>query len=522
MTRGEGWLAALACGLVCSSPPALAQDRRPAEPGPRSADRSLVDPDPVPLDLQQVLASVDRAYPLLLAMEAERERAEGALLEARGSFDTRLRAEGKGVPQGTYDRWTADVGVEQPTRLWGSDLFGGYRIGRGDFPSYLGGEKTNKGGEVRAGIEVPILKDGPTDEARTRLRTREIGRRAVEPKIEIRRISIEREASDAFWSWVAMGLNVDVERRLLATAEARRDQLEGRAARGAIPRIQLTDNERLIVDRRIRLRGAERDAQEAALALSLFLRDQRGEAMAPGRDRLPSDFPGERIWKEEQLLRDIAWAQDRHPVVREFRLRQAELEAQLELERNALLPDLRLRVEGSQDLGASSGGIDTKGRLDDDPKDETEVKAGLRLELPVLQRKARGRVLELRARMRRLDHEARFAKDRIEAEIRSAMAALSAAFDQTVLARENLALASELERAEGRRLMLGSSDLIDVNIREVQTADAARALIFAQAAYFRSLARYRAAMAASGVPHPSDEVIGGAGRAPARPAEDGA
>ena len=40
--------------------------------------------------------------------------------------------------------------------------------------------------------------------------------------------------------------------------------------------------------------------------------------------------------------------------------------------------------------------------------------------------------------------------------------------------------------------------LIDVNIRETQAADAARALIFAQAAYFRALARYQAASASIG------------------------
>ena len=58
-------------------------------------------------------------------------------------------------------------------------------------------------------------------------------------------------------------------------------------------------------------------------------------------------------------------------------------------------------------------------------------------------------------------------------------------------------LAARLQFGEERKFELGSSNLIDVNIREIQTADAARALIFAQAAYFRAIARYEAAIAAT-------------------------
>ncbi len=461
-----------------------------------------------PLSIREVLESVDRFHPMWLAITLERDRAEGQLISARGAFDTRVRGGGEVVPEGFYDRYTADLGIEQPTRLWGARLFGGYKIGRGDFPSYLGGEQTNKGGQVSGGVELPLLRDGATDASRTRLRSGELVRQAAEPQIELARISIVREASDSFWNWVAMGLNVDVEQRLLDAAEARQSQLGGRARRGAIPQIQLVDNERLIVDRRIRLRAAERDAQEAAIALSLFLRDERGRTSAPGVERLPADFPAERIWGDTQMEGDVTRARTEHPLLREFELRRQELEARYELERNRLLPDLRLRLSGSQDLGRSEGGIDTDGDFSRDSRDDFELKASLRLELPVLQREARGRAIALRAQLRRLELEQRLAGDRIEAEIRASMAALDAAFDQTTLARENLELATELERAEVRKLDLGSSDLIAVNIREVQAADAARALIFAQAAYFRSVARYRAALAAAGEPHPSDDALG--------------
>jgi outer membrane protein TolC len=56
-------------------------------------------------------------------------------------------------------------------------------------------------------------------------------------------------------------------------------------------------------------------------------------------------------------------------------------------------------------------------------------------------------------------------------------------------------LAEKLRRAEERKLSLGLSNLIDVNIRELQAASAAQALIEAQAGYFLALADYEAAAA---------------------------
>ena len=61
---------------------------------------------------------------------------------------------------------------------------------------------------------------------------------------------------------------------------------------------------------------------------------------------------------------------------------------------------------------------------------------------------------------------------------------MEAAYDRTVAARRNRALAERLRLAEERKLSLGTSNLIDVNIRELQAASAALQLIEAQADYF--------------------------------------
>jgi outer membrane protein TolC len=446
------------------------------------------------LALEDVLRSVDATFPLLRAAEADRRAVQGELRSARGPFDTRLLADGDLRPAGFYESYSGGAEVEQQTRLWGARLFAGYRIGRGDYAAYDGGLQTNRGGEVRGGLELPLLRGGAIDEPRARLRDAELALDRVEPEIALQRIDFRRDATIAYWNWLAAGLGVDVGINLLDVAEVRQGQIERRVKRGVLPRVDLTDNERLIVDRRIRLRGLERDAEQAAIALSLYLRDTVGDPLIAPPEALPEGFPEEDEPSRDRMANDIALAAEIHPILAALGFRIEAAEVKLRLARNDSLPEVGLRVVGSRDTGDPVRGISSEGSISPNPRGDTEVKALLRFELPVLRREALGRVQSAKAALSRLENERRFAADRIEARIRRAMAGLEAAYVQTVAARRNLALARELEAAEERKLLLGTSNLINVNIRELQTAEGNRALIQAQAEYFRALAEYRAAV----------------------------
>lgn len=467
------------------------------------ADRSRVAPPLVlaptgprgPLSLDEVLASVDARFPLNAAAEADRAVRAGEVLAAAGAFDTRLRATGDLQPVGFYENYAGGAALDQPTRLFGLRLFGGYRIGSGDYPSYYGNRLTDDGGEFAAGFELPLLRDRATDEPRTKLRQSKLALEQVTPEIELVRIDAARRAAHAFWIWLAAGRSLEVAEWLLDTAVTRQSQIEGRVARGAEPSIDLVDNERLIVDRRLQLRGAERAFRQASVELSLYLRDESGDPIRIGPDRLPATFPAEGPPDTEQLMEELADALETHPLLRRFALERERLELEAELARNEGLPDVSLRVEGSQDVGTAQPGIDVVGKLSPAPRSEGEVRALVRLELPLLRREARGRLAAVEARLTQLDRRLQFARERIEADVLVAIEALEAAYVQTEQARRNLELAERMRSAEERKLALGSSNLINVNIREVQAATASRGLIDAQAAYFRARADYEAAVA---------------------------
>ncbi|HNN52970.1 MAG TPA: hypothetical protein PKO07_18200, partial [Pseudomonadota bacterium] len=84
------------------------------------------------LQLSEVIESVRRSYPLIVAALADKRAAEGELQAARGGFDPVLKTRGDITPIGAYPNGRFEIGVEQPTPLWGAQLFAGYRVSVGD------------------------------------------------------------------------------------------------------------------------------------------------------------------------------------------------------------------------------------------------------------------------------------------------------------------------------------------------------------------------------------------------------
>lgn len=438
------------------------------------------------LQLDEVFESVADHYPLLAAVLQEQVLAEARLMSKSGAFDLVVGADSKLKPLGFYQTYQGGGFLKQPTTLWGAEFFGGYRIGTGNFAIWDGGDETNEGGEFSAGVRLPILRDRSIDDRRAALRQAEIGVEAARPIIRENVIDFVRSAAFSYWGWVSTGMRVGVARRLLDVAEVRQSQLQRRVERGALPEIDLADNERLINDRQVLLINSERAFEQAGIKLSLFLRDAGGAPVVPAAGRLPSVFPPEERPRPEDLEADIQLAYEQQPLLQEFELKVQKAEVDLELAENRLLPALGVTLGGSKDVGAAV--------KDPDDKGPAVLEARVVFELPVQRRQARGEVATAEARLRQVKSEMRFAREKITAEVQSAMAALRAAYDQVEAARKNVELAGKLRKAEERKLMLGQSNLINVNIREVQAFDAASTLIAAQADYFLASANYRAAV----------------------------
>lgn len=441
---------------------------------------------PQTLTLSEVLAVLAATHPQLEAARQRQRAAEGDAMAARGGFDPVLRARGQYVPIGAFPRGTVDVELRQPTPLWGLSVYGGWRLGLGSFAVYDLRGKTADGGELRAGVSLPLWQGGPIDRRRADVRVAALAQDGAATDFETRMLELERAAGRAYWAWVVTGLRLEVQRSLLALAEDRDESLRKQIAAGGVPAVEGLDNRRAILDRGARIVAAERALQQAAFDLARHLRDSDGELLAPAPARLPDAFPEPQrpvVGGLEQTIRE-AWT--RRPDLRRLLLQREAASVELELARNNRSPKIDVDAYASKDIGAI------------DPAyaylRPAEFVASVSVELPLALRTARGRLRRAQAELARIDAELRMARDVVALEIRDAHSALVAAHARVGLAREQLIAAHELEQAERSRFRLGDSTLLLVNLREQAATDAALQEIEALGEYHRASVDLRAAL----------------------------
>lgn len=442
---------------------------------------------PGTLELEEVLASVERNYPLLRAATQDRAIAEGELRSANGAaFDPSWVTRGQAQPVGYYQQWQLDSVVTQYTPLWGATAFVGYRFGE-NMPVYYGDRLTKTGGEIRGGLSVPLWRNGPTDRRRSNIWKAEAGIDAANLSVEQQRLVFIRDASFRYWDWVAAARKREIAEALLAIAVQRDAQVAARAAAGDVPAIERTDNSRLIVQRQGLVASTERELQKAAIELSLYFRDDAGKPLVPDVSRAPRTFPEPVPLDGHVVQRDAEAAPMRRPEVRRLDALGRQQDVELEFARNQRAPAIDVFVNGSYDLG------DPRANRPD--LDKPVIAAGVLVDIPILNRAADGRAKAAEAAKTRIEEQRRFARDRIQADVQDATSALEAARLRASVARREVELARQLEEAERTRFDAGDSSLLLVNLREMATAEARAREADALADYAKARAAYRAATA---------------------------
>lgn len=475
--------------LVSAEQPAFLADSKIALPDAVPVNEEA---DREPLELDDVINSVIASYPLLRSAMYERNIAQGNLLAANGEFDLKLKADSLNMPLGFYENYRQAVGAEQPL-FGGGSIFGGYRIGTGDFPVYYGERATKLGGEFKAGATIPLLQNRNIDDRRAGVWRGNWEVQSVEPEIQAQLIAFIQAASIAYWNTVAAGQNVRIAEDLLKNATERNDGLRRRVERGDAPDIELTDNQRLIVSRRTKLIDARRKFQQSTFKLSLFLRDESGQPRVIDESLLPREFPQADDPSSRNFEADIQSAIANRPELRALEILHEQLSIDLANAQNLCLPQVDAVLVGSQDVGNAS---DPK----KDDKSPFEMEGGLVASVPLQRRKAKGKSQAVEGKLAQLHAKTQFTQEKIVAEVQSASVALNAAFQQLEQAHESLELARKMEAAERRKFDLGDSNLLLVNLRELSTADAAATEVDARLNFFDAQADYRAALAADVVP----------------------
>ena len=483
------------------TPPGL-----PVPPPPRD-DKLKVQPVPPdgPLTLDEVLGSVAANFPLLLAIEQEREIATGRRVSAEGAFDLVLRGGGTNQ-EGSFDNRRFDFSVEQPTPYSGLSTFAGYRLGLGDFPVYNGGQKTADGGEFRADFQLPLLRDGAIDRRRATLRQAQIAERLADPVIRRNQLDFSRAAARAYWAWVAAGQRYLIQVELLELATDRQKFLEVRVKVAKNQsQIDATENQRSIYDRQELLRAAELALQQAAFDLSVYICDADGNPVLPAADRLPPDFLDldPPPVNAANLPNDVRLATEQRPEIARLRLLRERLAVDLKFAQNQFLPAVNVGGAVTQDAGPGKKTFTGEGPF---ASDSTGVNLFLNMELPVQRRDARGRIREATAAMAQLLYQERNQQNLIRAEIQDALARLEQTRQRLEFARKELATA-RLVVKQGTALVTNAlQDVLFLNIREFNAAAAQTKVATLLADYYRAYADYLVALGANAGAPPLTKV----------------
>ena len=120
------------------------------------------------------------------------------------------------------------------------------------------------------------------------------------------------------------------------------------------------------------------------------------------------------------------------------------------------------------------------------------MKAGLRLEIPLATRTQEGRLDFYEAKQSKLAFTETFLKERIRADVQDTLNALEVAKSRVEVVRVEVQAARELAVGERRRFELGDSNLIFVNLREQNAADAEVREIEALQDYQKAYVTYEA------------------------------
>ncbi|MHC4879011.1 MAG: TolC family protein [Planctomycetota bacterium] len=455
----------------------------PMDAAPPAATPDVTTSGGQSLQLSDVLTSVTNTFPLVRAAALQFDVAQGQLQSAAGAFDLKLKAASENGPLGFYETYRHSAGAVQPL-MFGGEVFGGYRIGRGEFQPWYQERQTNDGGEFKAGLSVPLARNVSIDARRAGLRKAEIDYSAADPQYRSAVIETVQAASNAYWNWVAAGARERIAAQVLELATTRNDGLKEEVRSGAKPPPVLQDNRRSILSREAKLIDAGRKLQQSAAKLSIYLRTSTGEPLTPVAAQLPA-FPAIEQPTDAIRLRLAQIALQTRPELRELDLAIERVDVEISESENDLQPNVDAVLIGAQDMGAP-----TSKKRDKSP---FELEAAVLVDVPLQRRKARGKLTSLEAKRSQIAQKQRLTTDKVRTQIDIAFAALTAAYERVQRTAEARKLAEFMAGIEREKLAAGESNLLSVALREEQAADAAGTEVDANLEYQLARAALRAA-----------------------------
>jgi len=407
------------------------------------------------LKLDDVLRSVNRCYPQIKIARLEINKTHGEYITALGKFDPSLKLNSASQPVGGYINNYGDTELDIPTLYNGVKLFGGYRNGGGDWPIYYQNYLTNSGGEYRAGLSLPLLRDRLIDKERTGLLSKAEKICMKQQDAAVTKINVYQEAIKAYWQWVQAGLQVETFKQLKTLAEKRQNAIVNQANQGDLPRLAIAENLQQIVQREQLLNQGEMIFEQARINLSLYYRDKNGNPSLPLESELPSDVVEQKAHPAEGLLQ-----LKQHPALKRLQNYSNIIKLKQNLAKNELLPNLDATAYTFKQNG--TGGYPLL--------IPQAAMVGFSFKFPLFQREAKGKLVSARSELQQITTEKKFLFDQLKNQLANLYIGIKRYQYQVDLLYKELSLAKKVQNGETKKFFEGDSTLFLVNQREQTTA----------------------------------------------------
>ncbi|KTD45891.1 outer membrane component of multidrug efflux pump [Legionella rubrilucens] len=417
------------------------------------------------LHLVDVLQSIDHHYPQVKIARLDIAKAQGEFIKAKGQFDPELEATTRSQPAGGYINNYGDTQFTVPTLYHGVKLFAGYRKGEGDWPIYYKNYLTNSGGEYRAGLSLPLLRDRLIDKQRTALLSSAELILMKQQDAEAIRIKIYQEAIQAYWQWVEAGLQLKTFEQLLHLAKQRQHAILQQAHQGDLPTLAISENQQQIIQREQLLNQGRMLFEQASVNLSLYYRNDKGKPIIPSKYAVPSLAQA----SIPQTKSPVPLHE--HPELKKLTNYTHIIQLKRDLARNALLPQ----------LDATAYTFKQNGTGGDPLLIPQAAMVGVSFKFPLLQRQAKGDLIQAESELRQIRVAKRFFYDQLHNDYLNMRIGIQRGIRQINLLIRELRLAQKVQYGETKKFYEGDSTLFLVNQREQTTTQIALNTLHAQA-----------------------------------------
>ena len=413
-----------------------------------------------------VKTSVLSHFELIDSAEKKSRALTEEALSAEGEFDFKLKVKAANRYDTPYEYQHTEVSVEKRLMSSGLMLYAGHLRGLGDIPDYTGKYETKSDGEAFVGLSVPLLRNRASDNNRYTLFTARLNDERGRAELARDQNTYLHKGLSGYLKWKLSYLKVRVRASLLTLAQERQSMLSRQHQAGDVERLKLVDNNRGIKKRRDELLKAELELQNAATTLSLYYRSESGEPAALA-ESMPASL--EPISYRTPLNEKSAPRfSDQIPQI-------AILDREMQIARQTITlgaserePLLNLETTGYRRLDPASGYA----------RDRLQI--GVSLEIPLENRKGRGKEESARAKLASLEAQQTYLVRELKASFDRIQQTMSISKQRVDIIQSELADARLIADAERKRWKRGESDLFVVALREQDAADVEYKLLEAE------------------------------------------